>query len=161
MNDQLGARTVVKPKQLEYFGPNLHTGEGIVLGQVHIVLNEFHNQENSRGDLVGFAVYDDVVSDDSEIADRASVLEKASVFLHVIHQEAGIDQLRGIVADCMVFVPPQVQRLPSNEEMQGVVVKSRYLGRDPGLVVKRLLQLVFYDKTMSSVQVRQNFRLLC
>lgn len=68
MHDQLTTRCVVGANDLIDLPTDILLQNGEVVSQSHIVFNDFQNEEDSGGNLVGFLVDDDVIPDDSEIA---------------------------------------------------------------------------------------------
>ena len=68
--NQLMARCVVGSDQLKDLNSCFFPDKGVKLHQMEVVFNEFQQQKKCTDYFIDFSLDDDLVSDDSELADR-------------------------------------------------------------------------------------------
>jgi hypothetical protein len=102
MNDQLGAGCIIGTYEFINFETYFVSDIGVVLSQVHIVLYNLHNEQQSLSHFVSFVVYDDVMSNYTKIANFLLIV--AGFFLQRIHEHTCVKHLRSIVPNCMILI---------------------------------------------------------
>lgn len=78
---------VVGTDEFIYFDSDLFFGKRIELSQVHIVLNDFQDEEQSSGDFVGDILNDDLIANDPKIAHESAFPQHTRFLPHTINED--------------------------------------------------------------------------
>lgn len=98
------AACVIGPQKLEYFVSNLSLDERIELCQMHIVLYDFQQKQQSLWNLVDLIIDNDLVSDDSKVANELFLDHHAGFSPHTVDEHAWLEVSWDVVSDWVVFI---------------------------------------------------------
>ena len=141
-----------------HFHSDLLTHKGVQLGQMHVVLHDLQQQQQRLSHLVATSLHNYLAPDYAEVTHLPLLPHMA--LSHPIHEHARFE-LRDAMPHVVDAGATQVERLPCDEEVQGVVVEGGDVRRLPSLVLEALPQLVLQNVAMRAVQEALHLLPLC
>ena len=130
------------------------------MSQMHIVLNDLHEQQESLSHLVRSVLDDNFASDNPEVPHHLAALGQHTVLLpHPVNKDTRLEVVCHVVTNSVVFVSyiehvltSEVEGLACNQVMQGVIVECGDVSGLPYFVLEALLEFVFEDEAMGAVE---------
>jgi hypothetical protein len=98
-DDQLMAGGVIGFEQFANFDADFIGNEGIELGEMHVILDNFQQQEECFCDLVSASLDDDLAPDDPEISHSLSLPTEHAILLHAIDEDTAFEVVADVVAE--------------------------------------------------------------